>query len=121
MLTGEMKYSALSAASIYIAPSYSEGFSMSILEGMSSGLPCIFTTACNFPEAQEAQVAKVVEVNQEEITEALLWCLSNEEEAKEMGQKARQFILENYTWNKIAIKLIEVYGSIIENHSKQIR
>jgi glycosyltransferase involved in cell wall biosynthesis len=94
---------------------------MSILEGMSSGLPCIFTTACNFPEAQEAQVAKVVEVNQEEITEALLWCLSNEEEAKEMGQKARQFILENYTWNKIAIKLIEVYGSIIENHSKQIR
>jgi glycosyltransferase involved in cell wall biosynthesis len=121
MLTGEMKYSALSAASIYIAPSYSEGFSMSILEGMASGLPCIFTTACNFPEAQEAQVAKVVEVNQEEITEALLWCLSNEEEAKEMGQKARQFILENYTWNKITIKLIEVYGSIIENHSKQIR
>jgi glycosyltransferase involved in cell wall biosynthesis len=38
-----------------------------------------------------------------------------------MGQRARQFILENYTWNKIAIKLIEVYGSIIENHSKQIR
>jgi glycosyltransferase involved in cell wall biosynthesis len=121
MLTGDMKYSALSAASIYIAPSYSEGFSMSILEGMASGLPCIFTTACNFPEAKEAYVAKVIEVNQEEITEALLWCLSNEEAAKEMGQKARQFILENYTWNKIAIKLIEVYGSIIENHSKQIR
>jgi glycosyltransferase involved in cell wall biosynthesis len=121
MLTGEMKYSALSAASIYVAPSYSEGFSMSILEGMASGLPCIFTTACNFPEANEAQVAKVVGVNQEEITEALLWCLSNKEEANEMGQRARQFILENYTWNKIAIKLIEVYGSIIENHSKQIR
>jgi glycosyltransferase involved in cell wall biosynthesis len=121
MLTGDMKYSALSAASIYIAPSYSEGFSMSILEGMASGLPCIFTTACNFPEAKEAHVAKVVEVNQEEITEALLWCLFNEEEAKKMGQRARQFILENYTWNAIAIKLIEVYRSIIENHSKQIR
>jgi glycosyltransferase involved in cell wall biosynthesis len=121
MLTGDMKYAALSVASIYIAPSYSEGFSMSILEGMASGLPCIFTTACNFPEAKEAQVAKVVEVNQEEITEALLWCLSNEEAAKEMGQKARQFILENYTWDKIAVKLVEVYRSIIENHSKQIR
>ena len=121
MLTGDMKYSALSAVSIYIAPSYSEGFSISILEGIASGLPCIFTTACNFPEAQEAQVAKVVEVNQAEITEALFWCLSNEEEANEMGQKARQFILENYTWNEIAIKLIEVYCSIIENHSKQIK
>jgi glycosyltransferase involved in cell wall biosynthesis len=121
MLTGEMKYSALSAASIYVAPSYSEGFSMSILEGMASGLPCIFTTACNFPEAKEAQVAKVVGVNQEEITEALLWCLSNKEEAKEMGQKARQFILENYTWDKIAVKLVEVYRTLIENHPKQIR
>lgn len=121
MLTGDMKYSALSAASIYIAPSYSEGFSMSILEGMASGLPCIFTTACNFPEAKEAQVAKVVEVNQEEIVKALLWCLSHEEEAKEMGQRARRFILENYTWNKISIKLVEVYRSIIENHSKQIK
>lgn len=112
MLTGNMKYSALSAASIYVAPSYSEGFSMSILEGMASGLPCIFTTTCNFPEAKEAQVAKVVEVNQEEIMEALLWCLSNSEEAIEMGDRAKKFILENYTWDRIAKQLIEVYRQI---------
>lgn len=115
MLTGDMKYSALSAASIYVAPSYSEGFSMSILEGMASGLPCIFTSTCNFPEAKEAQVAKVVGVNQEEIREALWWCLSNSEEAKEMGDRARKFILENYTWDRIAKQLIEVYRQIIDH------
>ena len=51
MLTGSLKYAALAAASVYIAPSYSEGFSMSVLEGMASGLPCVLTTGCNFPEA----------------------------------------------------------------------
>ena len=118
MLTGEMKYSALASANIYIAPSYSEGFSMSILEGMASGLPCIFTTACNFPEAQEAKVAKVVDVNEEEVTKALFWCLSHPQEAKEMGLKAKEFILNNYTWDKIAKNLILVYEKIISEKEK---
>ncbi|MGJ3247546.1 MAG: glycosyltransferase [Elainellaceae cyanobacterium] len=31
-----------------------------------------------------------------------------------MGDHARQFILENYTWDKIAAQLIEVYQSILK-------
>ncbi|WP_373479708.1 glycosyltransferase [Geminocystis sp.] len=114
MLTGEMKYSALSAASIYVAPSYSEGFSMSILEGMASGLPCIFTTGCNFPEAQETNTAYVVDIDSESIEKALLKCLENPTEAKQMGHRAQKFILENYTWDEIAKKLIKVYQEIID-------
>jgi len=114
MLTGEMKYSALSAASIYVAPSYSEGFSMSILEGMASGLPCIFTTGCNFPEAQETNTAYVVDIDSESIEKALLKCLENPTEAKQMGHRAQKFILENYTWDEIAKKLIKVYQKIID-------
>ena len=61
MLTGEIKYAALAAANIYVAPSYSEGFSMSVLEGMASGLPCVITTGCNFPEASE--VSEIVDID----------------------------------------------------------
>lgn len=118
MLTGEMKYSALATANIYVAPSYSEGFSMSILEGMASGLPCIFTTGCNFPEAQEAKVAHVVDINSESIEKALLDCLQNPTAAKQMGLKAKEFILENYTWDEIAKKLIQVYEEILKPQNK---
>lgn len=111
MLSGDIKYSALATASVYVAPSYSEGFSMSILEGMASGLPCVFTNACNFPEA--ANVAKIVSVDQEQIAQAIYWCLANPEDAVVMGDHARQFISEHYTWDKIAIKLIGVYQSIL--------
>lgn len=117
MLTGEMKYSALSAASLYVAPSYSEGFSMSILEGMASGLPCIFTNGCNFPEAQETKTAHVVDINSKSIEKALLDCLQNPREAKQMGDRARKFILENYTWDEIAKKLIVVYEKIIRGET----
>jgi glycosyltransferase involved in cell wall biosynthesis len=114
MLTGELKYAALAAASLYVAPSYSEGFSMSVLEGMAAGLPCIITTGCNFPEAAAAKAAVVVDINAEAVAEALETCLGHPEQSKMMGDRARQFILENYTWDKIAKSLIKVYEKIID-------
>jgi glycosyltransferase involved in cell wall biosynthesis len=109
MLTGHLKYSALAAADIYVASSYSEGFSMSVLEGMASGIPCVITEGCNFPEAAEHQVAHVVEIKSSAIAEALILCLLNPKEAKRMAARARQFVFENYTWDKVASKLIDIY------------
>lgn len=113
MLTGDLKHSALAAANYYMAPSYSEGFSMSVLEGMAAGLPCIITTGCNFPEAAQANVAHVVEANAEALTLALTECLADPEAAKTMGKRARQFIFNHYTWDKIASNLSETYRSIL--------
>ena len=114
MLTDSMKYAVLGAASLYVAPSYSEGFSMSVLEGMASGLPCVITTGCNFPEALAAKAAYVVNIDADEIANALIECLSNPQQAKEMGDRARQLIFEKYTWNRIASNLIEVYTAILK-------
>ena len=117
LLTGNLKYSALAAADLYIAPSYSEGFSMSVLEGMASGLPCIITTGCNFPEADRANAVRTVDISDAAITKALLECLSDLPAAKAMGQRARQFVLENYTWDRIATQLVDVYTAILaEQH-----
>ncbi|MER3433512.1 MAG: glycosyltransferase [Leptolyngbya sp. ERB_1_1] len=113
ILTGTLKYAALSAAQIYVAPSYSEGFSLSVLEGMASGLPCIFTTGCNFPEAAEAQVADVVEIDADAIAQAMQHRLVDRESAKALGQRAHQFILQHYTWDQIAEKLHQAYINIL--------
>lgn len=111
MLTGDLKYAALAAATIYVAPSYSEGFSMSVLEGMASGLPCVITTGCNFPEASE--VAEIVDIDAEQIGNALIKLLQNPSKAKEMGDRARKFILENYTWDQVASKMVAIYKQIL--------
>lgn len=117
MLRGEIKYSALSAADIYVAPSYSEGFSMSVLEGMASNLPSVITKGCNFPEAEEAQAAKVVDIDVKSITSALLWCLSHPEEAQGMADRGRKFILDNYTWDQVARKLMSQYDRLLKQVS----
>lgn len=119
MLTGEVKYAALAAANIYVAPSYSEGFSMSVLEGMAAGLPCVITTGCNFPEAGMANAAMIVDIDADSIANALIQLVENEQEAKEMGDRARQFIMENYTWDQVAQKMISVYEDIIQGNKHQ--
>jgi glycosyltransferase involved in cell wall biosynthesis len=117
MLTGELKLAALAAANIYVSPSYSEGFSMSVLEGMATGLPCVITTGCNFPEAGMANAAKIVDINADNIADGLIQLLQDTDEAKKMGDRARQFILDNYTWDQIASKMIYVYKSIIQGNN----
>jgi glycosyltransferase involved in cell wall biosynthesis len=113
MLTGTLKFAALAAADLYVAPSYSEGFSMSVLEGMASGLPCVITTGCNFPEAAQAQAATVVPPAIEAIAQALIDSLADPRSAQEMGHRAQRFIFENYTWHQSADKLHQIYENLV--------
>lgn len=112
MLTGDIKKAALAAASAYVAPSYSEGFSMSVLEGMAAGLPCIITKECNFPEAATAGVAHVVELDSAMIADKLCSTLSNLPQSRQMGLRAKEFVFGQYTWERIAKKLNQLYQTI---------
>ena len=117
MLSGSIKYSALNAADIYVSPSYSEGFSLSVLEGMAAGLPCIITENCNFPEARAAKAAYVVQTHADDISDALVNCLQNCREAKALGNTARNFIFQNYTWKASSQKLLNAYEKILEKET----
>lgn len=113
MLTGTLKYAALAAANLYVAPSYSEGFSISILEAMAAGKPSIITTGCNFPEAAHAKAAYIVDININAVANALIECLNYPEQAQKIGARARELIMQNYTWESAAQKLVEVYKTIL--------
>ncbi|MBF2058385.1 MAG: glycosyltransferase [Cyanobacterium sp. T60_A2020_053] len=116
MLTGELKAGALESADIFVSPSYSEGFSISVLEAMGAGLPTVITTGCNFAEAGEVGGALVVNIDADEVARALDWCLSYPDKARALGNQGKEFIFNNYTWTKVAEKLILVYKNLLDNH-----
>lgn len=109
MLSGPVKYAAFAAASAYVAPSYSEGFSMSILEGMAAGLPCVITQECNFPEAAIASAANVVPLESKAIAAALQQIIEYPHQASAMGQRAQKLVFSDYIWSRAADKLIHLY------------
>ncbi len=120
MLTGNHKLATLSRADIFVLPSYSEGFSMSILEAMVCGIPVVITTGCNFSEVEKIGAGRVVNADVDSLSKALMEFLDNTELCKKAGNRGRKLVMEKYTWDKVADKMIMAYKEILTTHKVYI-
>lgn len=110
-LGGEDKLAALAASDVFVLPSFSEGFSMAVLEAMASGLPVLLTPACNFSEAARAGAAVEVDPNAESTRAGLELLLGmTDREREDMGRQGHRLVAGHYSWERTASELIRVYG-----------
>lgn len=110
-VSGEKARKVWAAADAFTLPSYSEGFSMAILEALANRLPAVFTTACHFPEAAAADAAVVVEPRVEALTLALRELMERSpEERRALGANGRRLVEADYTWEQQAARLASVYA-----------
>ncbi|ANV87367.1 glycosyltransferase [Picosynechococcus sp. PCC 7117] len=115
-IEGEKKDLLLQGADLFALTSYSENFGIAVLEALAAGLPCVVTPGVALSEVIKQQdLGMVPEMNEAAIANAIRTCLLQPEVTKEKGDRARQFIVENYTWDKIAANLVEIYDAIIQN------
>jgi glycosyltransferase involved in cell wall biosynthesis len=107
---GEQARRAWAAADAFVLPSYSEGFSMAILEALACSLPCVITKACHFPELGEADGGIVVEAETDAVTAGLRSLLEQSPgERRALGRKGRRLVETRYTWDRQADSLASVY------------
>ena len=108
---GERARQVWAAADAFVLPSYSEGFSMAILEALACSLPSLITTSCHFPELAEARGAIVVDPEQNAVTKGLHQLLEcTDDERQRMGQNGRRLVESRYTWDQQAHQLASVYS-----------
>lgn len=107
---GEEARRVWAAADAFILPSYSEGFSMAILEALACRLPCLITTACHFPELAQAGGSITVEPKASDVTRGLRVLLSaSDEDRRLLGRNGRRLVETEYTWDRQAARLAAVY------------
>lgn len=103
---------------IFCLPSWSEGFGIVYLEAMAHGKPVI---------AVEGQgIADVVRNNQTGIlvkprdaacvADAIRTLLDNPQMAREMGSRGRELVYNDFSWDKNAQQLLELYRAAIDSH-----
>ncbi|MFN6481888.1 MULTISPECIES: glycosyltransferase [unclassified Nostoc] len=115
---GETKDILMQGSDLFVLTSYSENFAVSVLEALAVGVPVLVTPGVALAAVvKENQIGYVPEMNVTAITDALENYFINPQQAKKMGDRARKLICENYTWDRIASKLISVYTDMIENQS----
>jgi glycosyltransferase involved in cell wall biosynthesis len=102
------------SSSLFVLPSIEEGLSMTIAEGMASGLPILCTTNTGGQElVEDGKLGFIVPIRDENIlAEKILWCYQNREEAKEMGNQA-QCRVQKCTWDAYGEKIFDIYKKIL--------
>ena len=110
-----MKYIFLQGADIFALTSHSESFGVAVLEALAVGLPVIVTPGVALASVVEQnQLGYVAELDVAAIASSLHHCLDHPQAAKEMGDRARHLIVENYTSKHVASNLNELYATILK-------
>ncbi|WP_009634502.1 glycosyltransferase [Synechocystis sp. PCC 7509] len=117
-VTGESKDILLQGADLFALTSYSENFGIAVLEAMAVGLPIIVTPGVALASTvKQEQVGYVVELDVEKVSATISYALNDQQQTKQMGDRARQLILDNYRWPQIGLKLSQIYSNILKQSS----
>jgi glycosyltransferase involved in cell wall biosynthesis len=109
LLRGSMKWSALSASSVFVLPSHSEGFSVSILEALGSGLPVLVSRNCHFPDVSEGVCGWEIKPEEEELENALAIALSTGPDVlAKMGENGRNLVAARFTWGAVGSRTADM-------------
>jgi len=114
MLHGEEKLEAFYRSSVFVLPSYSENFGISVLEAMACGLPVIVSEKVNlWPEIVEAKAGQVAPCDAEAFSRKILDILDDEDSARRMGTNGIALVRDNFSWREVAVKLLAAYAPMV--------
>jgi glycosyltransferase involved in cell wall biosynthesis len=114
---GETKDILMQGSDLFVLTSYSENFAVSVLESLAVGVPVLVTPGVALASVvKQNQLGYVPDLDIAAITDALENYLSNPQQAKKMGDRARQLVSDKYSWNHIAQDLLEIYKLIIQQN-----
>jgi glycosyltransferase involved in cell wall biosynthesis len=116
-VAGEMKSLLLQGSDMFALISHSENFGIAVLEALAAGLPVLVTPGVALASVVEQhKLGYVTELDVAAVASALQHFLRDSKQAAEIGERARQLIFEQYTWERVATKMTEVYSSALDQN-----
>ena len=119
-VSGDLKAQILSAADLFVLPSYYENFGIAVAEAMAARLPVVISDQVHiWPEVQKYRAGWVVPTQVEALTAALREALQGSEARSQRGQNAQRCAEENYSWQAIAQQITDAYQDLLEGTSQR--
>lgn len=114
MLSGQLKYSALTNADLFVLPTHSENFGIAIAESLAYGVPVITTRGAPWQELETHNCGWWIEDNQQALAIALTEAMKiSSQERQQMGNRGRNLVQAKYSWNSIAKQMADFYYWIL--------
>jgi glycosyltransferase involved in cell wall biosynthesis len=102
-------------ADLYISPSHVDGSSVTLMEALASGLPCLVSDIPGNQEWIEAGVNGWLfrDGDADDLTQKILNAIKNRDSFQKIGEAARQTAEQKADWKKNFGKLLETYERIL--------
>lgn len=114
-LDGDDKLEAYQAASVYVLPSAYEMFAITLLESMACGTPIIATDRVGLADfVRQNDLGSIVTYGDiEGLKDEILRILRRPQDVERRAVYGRQYVLDNFGWESIADKWLEVYEACV--------
>ncbi|GAB3639731.1 glycosyltransferase [Spirosoma arcticum] len=115
MLTGDTKKAALAEADVFVLPSFSEGFSMAVLEAMAAGTATLVSDKVGFSDViRQHQAAGVIaELTPDGVWAGLKNLLDDETLRQRISQNATALLQAQYDIDVVAKRLLDEYEKVL--------
>ena len=109
-INGQAKYEFLANADIYVLPSDTENFGVTVAEALVSGTPVIASRGTPWQGLEREKCGRWVPVGEEPLAASLkeMMAMSDEERAT-MGARGREWIRRDFSWMGIGAKMKAAY------------
>lgn len=101
-----------SAATVYVQPSYYEGFGLPILEAFACGTPVVAASVASIPEIVNSAAILVDPGEAESIAEGIREAFNLSQEQRQLLIKKGKAQANKFSWRETARKTIEVYNRL---------
>jgi len=109
-LNGKEKLQAYRDANLFILPSYSENFGVTVAEALSSGTPVITTKGAPWGELQSKGAGWWVDANIESLSNCMMDALHlSSSDLEGMGACGREWMKNEFSWDEVGEKMSSTY------------
>lgn len=106
---------AYNTADVFLMPSLEDNLPNTVLESLSCGIPVVAFDTGGIPEMVAHQKNGYIAESQNarQLVEGIQWVLENPERYQQLSQAARATILNDYSYEKVAAKYLELYTQLL--------
>ena len=109
-INGAAKYEFLSQADIYVLPSLTENFGITLAEALACGTPCIASQGTPWSGLEREKAGRWIPVGVEPLAAALEEMIyMSDDERRLMGESGREWIERDFSWPGIGFKMKKAY------------
>lgn len=118
-LYGAQKWQAYRDADLFVLPTYSENFGMSVAEALASGTPAIVTKGAPWSGLDTRQAGWCIDIGIDPLVACLEQALAETSNTlAQMGLHGRAWMEAEYSWPHVGQQMVETYRWILHGGNK---